>query len=629
DYLLLVHPESRGRVAKFYEWKPNIYTDYHEMGAHSTFFFQPGVPSRNNPLTPEKNYELTAEIAQYHATALDNIGSHYFSEERFDDFYYGKGSSFPDVNGSIGILFEQAGYRGRIRETPNGTRNFAFAIRNQFTVTLSTLEAAMNMKNELLEFQKTFYEEALELAEKDSVKAYIFGDENDEIKTQIFINFLNQHQISVYKNEKEVVKNGTVFKPSGSYVVPVKQKQYRLVKSLFEEVSVFSDTIFYDVSTWTMPYAFDIPFAKIKKRRNLNYSSQKAQHRKNEGSLIGGKSNMGYLFRWNEFNAPTTLYELQKEGIVTKVATEKFSFTVNGHTEDFSYGTVLISVSSQTVNQEQLLSTIKSVAKETGIDVYGLQTGLSPRGIDLGSDKFERIGKPQILMLIGDGVSSRDAGEIWHLFDERYSIPLTMTESTNLKNVNLNRYNSIILPGGSYREIRSAEIIRLKSWVDDGGTLILYKSAASWAGRNDFIKVEFKNAAEADTTLRLNYTNRGKQSGLNAISGAIFNAEIDLSHPLCYGYTDKQLPVFKTGNSVVQPLDDRHAQPVKFSVEPYVSGFVSPKNLERIKNAPVVSVEKSGKGKIISYHENMTFRGIWLGTNKLFSNAVFFGNVIH
>jgi len=87
-------------------------TDHHEMGTNSTFFFQPGIPSRNNPNTPENTYRLTEKIAAYHAAAFDKIGWLYYSKERFDDFYYGKGSSYPDANGAVGILFEQASVRG-------------------------------------------------------------------------------------------------------------------------------------------------------------------------------------------------------------------------------------------------------------------------------------------------------------------------------------------------------------------------------------------------------------------------------------------------------------------------------------------------------------------------------------
>jgi len=108
DWLPAVHVESQNRLKWFHAWKPNILTDHHEQGSNATFFFQPGVPSRVNPLTPEKNQELTAKLAKFHAAFLDRIGSLYFTKENYDDFYYGKGSTYPDINGAIGILFEQA-----------------------------------------------------------------------------------------------------------------------------------------------------------------------------------------------------------------------------------------------------------------------------------------------------------------------------------------------------------------------------------------------------------------------------------------------------------------------------------------------------------------------------------------
>jgi hypothetical protein len=354
DYLLLVHPESRGRVAAFHEWKPNIVTDHHEMGANSTFFFQPGVPSRNNPLTPEENYRLTYEIAKYHAEFLDDIGSPYYMEEQFDDYYFGKGSSYPDVNSSVGILFEQAGFRGRIRETSNGIKTLAFGIKNQFTVSLSTLEAAMNLKDELLQFQKNFFREALELAESDPAKAYIFGDENNRQTTLKFVDLLNQHQIQVYQNEQEFTSGDKTFKSGSSYVVPKKQPQYRLIKSIFEITTEFADSTFYDVSTWTFPFAFNLPFAKLTSLRNVQISENQTKPEKPEGKVVGGKSSLAYLFRWNEYAAPEALFQLQNKGLLTKVATDEFSFVVDGKEEKFTYGTILVPASGQKMNEEEI-----------------------------------------------------------------------------------------------------------------------------------------------------------------------------------------------------------------------------------------------------------------------------------
>ncbi|NBB75306.1 MAG: peptidase M14, partial [Bacteroidetes bacterium] len=101
DWLPVQHPESQGRIGIFQSWRPQVLTDFHEMGSEATYFFQPGVPDRTNPNTPQRNQDLTGEIATYHADYLDEIGSLYYTRETFDDYYYGKGSTYPDINGAI------------------------------------------------------------------------------------------------------------------------------------------------------------------------------------------------------------------------------------------------------------------------------------------------------------------------------------------------------------------------------------------------------------------------------------------------------------------------------------------------------------------------------------------------
>ena len=108
DWLVAQHPESQARLGLFHHWRAQVLTDFHEMGSNATYFFQPGIPSRNNPNTPDRAFELTAALAAHHAEWHDRQGTFYYSEETFDDYFYGKGSTYPDVNGAIGILFEQA-----------------------------------------------------------------------------------------------------------------------------------------------------------------------------------------------------------------------------------------------------------------------------------------------------------------------------------------------------------------------------------------------------------------------------------------------------------------------------------------------------------------------------------------
>ena len=140
DWLTVQLNESKSRILTFNKWLPNILTDHHEMGKDQTFFFQPGIPSSVNSLISKKNQDLTLKISKFHEKELDEIGSLYYSKEDYDDFFLSKGSAYPDINGGVGILFEQASSRGYNQNTENGVLTFPFSIRNQFKTAISTLK---------------------------------------------------------------------------------------------------------------------------------------------------------------------------------------------------------------------------------------------------------------------------------------------------------------------------------------------------------------------------------------------------------------------------------------------------------------------------------------------------------
>ncbi len=628
DYLPLVNPESKGRVQAFHEWKPNVVTDHHESSPNFSFFFQPGIPSRNNPLIPEKNYLLTSTIAGYHARFLDRIGSAYFSEEVFDDYYFGKGSTYPDVNGSIGILFEQSSIRGRIRETSNGIKTLAFGMRNQFTVSLSTLQASMDLRIELLEYQKEFYERAREEAKNSEIQAYVFGSEEDRAKTLEFVSLLEHHQILVYGLEQDLSVDQMLYKETSSYLVPVQQKQYRLIRSIFEEVSSFRDTSFYDISTWTIPHAFDIPTSELNSLRSVQVSGTPMESPVMEGSVLGGIGNKAYVFRWNEYSAPEVLYKIQEAGLRTKVASKSFSSGKDNKLEDFSPGTIMLPVSRQVLDEKEIYELLNSLAEQSGVVFYGLKTGFTPRGIDLGSSSMKSLEKPGIIMFVDGSTSSGNAGEIWHLLDQRFAIPVTLVSTESMGSLDLDVYDRVILPSGTYREWGEKEVAELKRWTEKGGILLACGRATSWLAKNDLGKSTYKDPVPSDSTRYLNYSDRRKEASIHGIGGAILKAHLDITHPLCYGYVEEDLAVFKRGTSVARPLGEKYLEPVKFTSEPYLSGWISQENLERIKEAPVLSVQNLGDGKLISFHEEVNFRGFWMGTHKLFMNALFFGEII-
>ena len=234
DWLPVQLPESNARIETFHNWYPNVLTDHHEMGTNSTFFYQPGIPSRVNPLTPKKNQNLTAKIGQYHEKQLSKIGSLFYSEEDYDDFYYGKGSTFPDINGSIGILFEQGSSRGHLQESINGEISFPFTIKNQLTTSLSTLNASFELKKDLLDYQYEFFVNSMKIANKNKNKYIVVGDKKDKSKLFHFYEILKKHKIEIKKLNKNLIVNGIEFKKENSLLIPKNQRNSRLISAMLE-----------------------------------------------------------------------------------------------------------------------------------------------------------------------------------------------------------------------------------------------------------------------------------------------------------------------------------------------------------------------------------------------------------
>lgn len=623
DWLPAVHVESQNRLKWFHLWKPNILTDHHEQGSNATFFFQPGVPSRVNPITPDRNQELTAKLGEFHARNLDRIGSLYFTKESYDDFYYGKGSTYPDVNGAIGILFEQASSRGHLQQTNNGLLSFPFTIRNQFVTMLSTLEGANVLRKEFLQWQRDFYRTATQAA--GAPATYVFGSAYEKRKTALFVEMLLRHQIDVYELKSSTRLDGQNFEPGSSFAVPVHQPQARLIKAIFERTLNYRDSLFYDITSWTLPLAYGLSYAQTPANAALLGNRVQAAVME-KGQLVNASKAYAYLFEWDELLAPRALYALQKKGLYTRVATQPFELNTGTQLRQFNYGTIEIPVAIQPMGQQALAELMKTVAEENGITIYAVQSGSSTSGSDLGSSRFAPLTTPAVAMIVGNGVNATDAGEIWFLLDQRMDIPATHLEQTQFNRVALERYNTIIMAGGNYGDLNKE---KLKSWVQAGGTLIVLEEAVNWAAQNGLTTVTFKKAKPAnDSTQKLAYRNREQVTGAQQVSGAIFEAQADLSHPLAFGYRQPQVSLFKANKVFMEKSKNPYATPFAYGPKPMQSGWVSRENLEAIQNSAAVVVNSVGNGQVINIADNPNFRAFWMGGTRLFMNALFFSRVI-
>ena len=616
DWLPVQLPESNVRIKTFHKWYPNVLTDHHEMGTNSTFFYQPGIPSRVNPLTPKKNQILTAEIGKYHEKQLSEIGSLFYSEEDYDDFYFGKGSTFPDINGSIGILFEQGSSRGHLQESINGEVSFPFTIKNQLVTSFSTLDASIGLKNELLDYQHEFFNNSIKIAKKNKNKYIVVGDKKDKSKLFHFYEILNKHKIEIKKLENTQIVNGVKFEKENSFLIPKNQKNIRLIDAMLENRTKFKDSLFYDVSAWSFLHSFDLEYSDLIVKNetfDLNFIKPK-------GKIIS-KSEYAYLFSWDDYYTPRALYKLLQNNLRVKVATNKFKVG----NKNFDFGTILIPLKNQTKNVEEINKILNEITRFSGINFLGVNSSKTT-GTDLGSNSFKNITIPKIGLIVGDGVTSYDAGEIWHLLDTRYQIPVTKINSNSLSKIDLKKYNTIIFANGMH-DYTENTVKKLKTWVEDGGNLIGFRNTIKWLNKNNFISVNLKvNKPEVNN---INYINKSKFYGAQLTSGAIFNTTLDLSHPINYGFYKNNLSVFRNTNIYIENDSLSFNNPIKYTnSNTLISGYISKENLKSINNARPFANFKVKKGNINIFSDNTNFRGFWYGTNKLMMNAIFFANIM-
>jgi len=612
DWLPVQLPESRARINTFHKWLPNILTDHHEMGTNSTFFFQPGVPSRTHPLTSKLNQDITRKISKYHVKALDEIGSLYYSEERFDDFYYGKGSTFPDINGGIGILFEQASSRGHIQNSDNGILTFPFTIKNQLTAGLSTLDAALNMRNEILDYQYNFYKKSREEGRKQKKSAIIFGDEKDAAKTYHLAEILKRHKIKFHHIRNNFSKDKINYKKNYSFVVPKDQKNFKLINAMFEKRTTFQDSLFYDVSAWTFPLAFNLDY-------NMDISMDIAGKEVTELNkplgIVKSKSNYAYLMSWNEYYSPSVLNEILDNNIIAKVALKEFKL----NDKKYDYGTILIPVKNQNISSNSLFEMLNSLAVENNLIIDGVDTGLAD-GIDLGSTEFKTINKQKVAVLVGEGINSYDAGEIWHLFDVRYGITITKLDVKSISKADLSKYSSIIMPSSyGLSEINTAKIIK---WTEQGGNLIAFKNSLNWISKNKLLDLKFKT--KKIQTKNISFAQKENHFGAQVIGGAIFEAKLDLSHPINFGYKNKNISLFRNTTIFMDQDNISYNNPIIYTENPLLSGYISKENLEIIKSTVPFKTGAYKKGQVTCFSDNTNFRAFWYGTNKLLMNAIYF-----
>lgn len=615
--------ETQQRMQVYNKWLPQVHVDFHEQGVNEPYYFAPAAEPYHQNISKWQR-EFQTIIGKNNARYFDKNGWMYFTRERFDLLYPSYGDTYPIYNGSVGMTYEQGG-SGRaglaIVNADGDTLKLKDRIDHHHTTGLSTIEAvSQNAAKAVSEFQSYFT--ASKTNPPGEYKTYIIkGDNLEKIKT--LSTMLQRNGIefgygsakggngfNYFTGKKESFKVDR-----NDMVINAYQPKSVLLKVLFEPQTFVSDSATYDITAWSLPYAFGLQsFATSENLRPLSTELEPL-------IVVNEVSNpVTYVANWNSLSDVKFLAQLLKHNI--KVRFSEIPFETNG--KRFNAGSLIIARTSNDTFGSGFEQLLKNLATSSGISLQAIPSAFVDKGADLGSDKVRLIRKPKIMAVTGQSTSSLSFGEVWHFFEQQIKYPLSIVRAEDLARVNLNEFDVIILPDGNYADAGSD---RIQEWVRGGGKLIAMEGAvAQLAGKKGF---DLKNKEEAKKNeknpdpyedLKV-YENRERESVASNIPGAIYKVNLDNTHPLGFGFPGFYYTL-KLDDKVYQYLSSGWNVGV-LKKDNYVTGFVGAQAKKKLVDGLLFGVQEMGSGSIVYLADDPLFRSFWENGKLLFSNAVF------
>ncbi|MFV8224570.1 M14 family metallopeptidase [Christiangramia aquimixticola] len=621
DWAWATQIETKERLKIYNKWLPHIHADFHEQGIDDPYYFAPAAEPFHEIITPFQR-DFQTRIGENHAGYFDDRGWLFFTGERFDLLYPSYGDTYPTYMGAIGMTYEQAGH-GRaglgIQTNEGNVLTLEDRIEHHFTTGISTVEIASQNATELNnEFQNYFKPGDY------TYKSYVLNGNPDKINS--LTSLLNKHEIeysfgssgSVNGYNFNTGKKGDLRTSDNSLIVSTAQPKGKMVKVLFEPKTNLVDSLTYDITAWSLPYAYGLDAVASSKILSGKSATPTKEVRNGISSTA-----TGYIGKWNSIQDAEFLAELLKQRI--KVRFTEVPFQNKG--EKFDRGSLIISKSDNARNQD-FNKKVAEIANKYERKLFATETSFAGNGPDFGSPDVKITNPQKIAVLKGDEVSSLNFGEIWYFFEQELNYPITPIGIGYFNRIALEDYNVLIIPAGNYGGFLTEENIeKIKGWINKGGKLIAIGNAvSSFSGQKGFGITEnkpVKDSLSIEPKL-IPYANRERESIKNLITGSIIKTQVDNTHPLAYGYTNEYFTL-KLSSDSFSLLDSGYN--VAYIRQPEVmSGFTGSEALNNLENSLVFGEQPMGAGSVIYMVDNPLFRAFWENGKLFFVNAVFFSN---
>lgn len=617
DWAWATQIETQQRLKVYNKWMPHIHVDFHEQGPNEPYYFAPAAEPFHEIISDWQR-DFQTEIGKNHAKYFDAEGWLFFTRERFDLFYPSYGDTYPTYMGAIGMTYEQGGHGMAglgILNDEGEVLTLVDRLTHHTVTGLSTVEIASKNAKELnTEFAKFFNNSNLKY------KSYVLKGNPDKLNS--LKDLLNKHDIQFENaNDGKVSgysymdgQQGSLNVNSDALVVHTDQPKGKMVKVLFEPNAKLSDSLTYDITAWSVPYAYGLDAVASTSK----VGSSKIFQPKELKILYEA---YGYVSKWNSIDDAQFLADLLKNDFKVRF-TEK-PFSSNG--SNFERGSLIIT-RGDNKHIDDFSDKLNTIAQKHQRFLTQINSGFSQTTPDIGSPDIKLINKQKVAVLSGKGTSSLSYGEIWHFFEKQLSYPLTTINTDHLSGTNLDKFNVLIIPNGYYGSVLNDENMKkLKDWVRSGGKVIAIDGALrSFAGKDGF-SLKYKDSEKENDDDNLTpYAEREREYTNKLITGAIFKTNVDNTHPMAFGY-DNHYFTLKLGSSAYDILESGYNVAHLDNTKVY-SGFAGKDALSELNNTLVFGEERMGNGSFIYFVDNTLFRSFWENGKLFLANAIFFVN---
>ena len=624
DWVWASQVESTQRLKIYNQWMPHVHVDFHEQGINEPYYFAPAAEPFHEIISDWQR-DFQVQIGKNHAKYFDREGWLFFTRERFDLLYPSYGDTYPTFMGAIGMTYEQAGH-GRAGLGINTDEGYVLTLVDRMqhhkTTGLSTVEiSSKNAKQLNTEFKTFFNNDQLKY------KSYVLNGNADNLKS--LTNLLDKHEIKWgYSNSKSASgyhygtqKNGSIDAENG-IVVNTNQPKGKMVKALFEPDAKLSNPLTYDITSWSLPYAYGLETVASTSLSQANEMKiMTAIHNNPE------PKSAGYINHWNSMNDAAYLAELLQNNIKVRFSEKDLSFNNNA----FGKGSLIITRSDNKDNAG-FDKIVTDIANNHQRQLYASNTSFSDVGTDFGSPDIKLVNKQRIAILKGKGVSSLSYGSLWHFFETQLKYPVTSINSDDFRDNTLNSFDVLILPETYYWEALNEEGIKtLKNWIQKGGKIIAMGRSVGLFNEKEGFGIakngkDKEEDAEKDIDSKLlPYDQREINSVKNFITGSIYKVAIDNTHPMAFGYPDTYYSL-KQGSNSFKFLENGYNVGYIKGDAVSVAGFSGTDAKEGIKNSIVFAEKRMGRGSAIYLVDDVMFRSFWENGKLFLVNSIFFVN---